>query len=123
VNTHILASELTEAAILDALRAGRVFIGFDMVADSSGFRWWADGATGQVVMGESSPLTRQTLLHARSPLPCRFTVVQNGRTVYQRESRSLDWAPTSSGKYRVEADLHIGDEWVAWVYANPIQLK
>jgi hypothetical protein len=123
VNTHILARELTEPAVLDALRAGRVFIGFDLVADSTGFRWWADGSTGQVVMGESGALSRQTLLHARSPLPCRFTIVQNGRTVYQREGRNLDWAPTAPGKYRLEAELHAGTEWLPWVYVNPIQLQ
>lgn len=38
VNTHVLARGLEEPAILDSLRAGRVFIGFDMIADSSSFR-------------------------------------------------------------------------------------
>jgi hypothetical protein len=123
VNTHVLASELSESAVLDALRNGRAFIGFDLVANSTSFRWWADDGTAQTVMGESCSLTRKTLLHARSPLPCRFTIVQNGHTVYQREGRNLDWAPTSSGKYRVEAELHAGNEWVPWVYVNPIQLN
>jgi hypothetical protein len=123
VNTHVLARELTEPAILDALRSGRVFVGFDLIADSAGFKWWASSGSAAVVMGESGSLSRQTLLHARSPLPCRFTVVQNGRSVYQREARSLDWAPTAPGKYRVEAELHVGEDWVPWVYANPIQLQ
>jgi len=123
VNTHILAGELTEPAILDALRAGRVFVGFDLVADSYGFRWWASDGSNEIVMGESAALSRQTLLHARSPLPCRFTVVSNGRLAYQRDGRNLDWAPVAPGKYRVEAELHVGDEWIPWVYANPIQLQ
>src|SRR5208283_2577408 len=32
VNTHVLARSLSETTILDGLRAGRVFIGFDMIA-------------------------------------------------------------------------------------------
>src|SRR5262249_45368993 len=123
VNTHVLARELTETAVMDALRSGRAFIGFDLVADSSGFKWWASSGNTELVMGESGVLSRQTLLHARSPLPCRFTIVQNGRSVYQHEARTLDWAPTAPGKYRVEAELRILDQWIPWVYSNPIQLQ
>lgn len=123
VNTHVLAAELSEPAILDALRGGRVFVGFDMLADSSGFQWWADTKEGPIVMGEAGQLSNITLLHGRSPLPCRFTIVQNGRAVRQYEARSLDWAPTAPGKYRLEAELHVLDAWVPWVYSNPIELK
>ena len=123
VNTHILARELSEAAILDSLRAGRVFIGFDMIADSSGFRWFATSAAASAVMGETLPFSAVTKLHARSPLPCRFTVVQDGKVVHQQEDRALDWLPPSSGKYRIEAELKVRGEWIPWVYANPIQLK
>ncbi len=123
VNTHVFARELSEVAILDALRAGRVFIGFDMIADSSNFRWSASDKSGSAVMGESLALSRETLLHATSPLPCRFTIVQDGRAVHRVEGRALEWSPPGPGKYRVEAELKILDEWVPWVYANPIQLQ
>ena len=39
------------------LRAGRVFVGFDMIADSSGFRWFAAAGTNQTVMGEAAPFS------------------------------------------------------------------
>lgn len=123
VNTHILARELSEAAILDSLRAGRVFIGFDMIADSSGFRWFATPAAAGAVMGESLLHTAETKLHARSPLPGRFTIVKDGKVVYQQEGRTLDWVPSGTGKYRVEAELNIRGKWIPWVYANPIQLN
>ena len=51
VNTHVLAHALAEPALLDGLRAGRVFVGFDMIADSSGFRWLAVDGTNYAVMG------------------------------------------------------------------------
>ncbi len=123
VNTHVLARGLEEAAILDSLRAGRVFIGFDMIADSSSFRWYARDPAGLAVMGESFPLSKDTRLHAESPLPCRFTVVKDGSVVYTLEGRTLDWAPSGPGKYRVEAELTIDGNWVPWVYTNPIQLQ
>lgn len=123
VNTHVLAHELSETAILDALRAGRVFIGFDMIADSSTFRWFATNSSGEVVMGESLPFANRTRLHALSPLPCRFTILRDGGVVHQQAGRELEWTPSRPGKYRVEAELKVVDEWVPWVYANPIELK
>jgi hypothetical protein len=123
VNTHVLAHELSEPEILNALRNGRVFIGFDLIADSGGFQWWADGERGPVVMGEAGVVSLGTLLHARSPLPCRFTIVQNGHIAHQQEGRKLDWKPAGPGKYRVEAELRVLGVWVPWVYTNPIELR
>lgn len=123
VNTHVLARGLTELAILDSLRAGRVFIGFDMIADSSSFRWYANDPLGLAVMGETFAFCNETRLHAQSPLPCRFTIVKDGNVVHQQEGRVLEWTPPGPGKYRVEAELKVRDEWVPWVYANPIQLQ
>lgn len=123
VNTHLLAHELTEPAVLDALRAGRVFVGFDRMADSTGFRWFARDPSGSAVMGEEFRFSSEARLHARSPLPCRFTVVKDGQIVHQQEGRELDWPPAGPGKYRVEAELAVRGEWVPWVYANPVHLK
>jgi hypothetical protein len=123
VNTHVLARDLSEPAVLDSLRVGRAFIGFDMVADSSGFRWFADNTWGLAVMGEPLAFDNSTRLHALSPLPCRFTILRDGGVVHQQEGRTLEWTPSRPGKYRVEAELKIREEWVPWVYANPIELK
>jgi len=123
VNTHVLARELSEAAVLDALRAGRVFVGFDLLADSAGFRWFARDPNRTAVMGESAPWSPETRLHARAPLPCRFTIVQDGRPVHGAEGRALDWAPPGPGKYRVEAELQVLGDWAPWVYANPVHLR
>lgn len=123
VNTHVLAEKLSEAAILDSLRAGRVFVGFDMIADSSSFRWFASDQDRTAVMGESLAWSNGTRLHALSPLPCRFTILKDGSIVRREEGRVMDSAPAGSGKYRVEAELKVLNEWVPWVYANPIQLQ
>src|SRR5262249_28859429 len=93
VNTHVLAHYLSEPSVLDALKEGRVFIGFDMLADSTGFRWATSGTTNQAVMGESAEFVPELRLHAASPLPCRFTVLKDGAVCLQEEGRALDWTP------------------------------
>jgi hypothetical protein len=123
VNTHVLARELSEPALLDSLRAGRVFIGFDLIAESTGFRWLAQSPSVRAVMGERMALSPETRLRALSPLPCRFTILREGAPVCRQEGRRLEWTPPGPGKYRVEAELHLAGEWVPWVYANPIELR
>jgi len=123
VNTHVLTEFLSEPSVLDALRAGRAFVGFDMLADSTGFGWVATAGTNHVVMGQSMGFSADVRLHAASPLPCRFTILKDGVTCAQQEGRTLDWAPPGRGKYRVEAELKIMQRWVPWVYVNPIELK
>ena len=123
VNTHVLARSLSEPTILESLRAGRAYIGFDMIANSVGFQWFAADGTNQVVMGETAAFSPATRLAAKSPLPCRFTVIKNGTAVHEEEGRALDWTPSGPGKYRVEADLKVLGNWVPWVYANPIELR
>ena len=39
MSTHIIAPELTEAALRDALRAGHAYVSHDWMCDPSGFRF------------------------------------------------------------------------------------
>lgn len=123
VGTHVLARELTEPAILEALRAGRAFVGFDLLADTTGFQWFAERGTERALMGGELPYGPAVRLVARSPVPSRFTVVRNGVSVLQREGRAIEWAPPGPGKYRVEAEVRLRSAWLPWVYANPIGLR
>jgi hypothetical protein len=122
VKTHVLAEELTEAAVLEALREGRAFIGFDAVADSTGFVYLAESGERRVVVGESMPWSPGTRLRVASPHACRFTIVRDGETAHRAAGTELDWAADRPGKYRVEAELDVRGEWTPWVYTNPIEL-
>ena len=122
VNTHLLATECTEPALLDALRHGRAFVGFDMLANARGFVFLAQGREKKVVMGEFIPLEPDLTLRMASPHSCRFTILRNGVQVAQLTGNAFDWKVPEPGKYRVEAELSILGEWTPWVYANPIEV-
>jgi hypothetical protein len=123
VTTHVLAKDLDERSILDSLKAGRAFVGFDTLADSTGFQWFAAGGSNPALMGESLPLGKELVLKSRSPHRCRFSILRNGTPVHQEEGWEVNWVPAEPGNYRVEAELQIRDEWVPWVYTNPIHLR
>lgn len=122
VSTHILAKELSKESVLDALRQGRVYVAFDMIADSTGFTFLAEGPAQRAVMGESASLTPELRLRVAAPHRCRFTIKRDGETVAQQVGTSLSWEPDAIGKYRVEAELEILGEWTPWVYTNPIEI-
>lgn len=133
VNTHLLASELTEPALLDALRAGRAFIAFNMLADAEGFAYVAEGGGRRVTMGEEIALSPDLTLRAESPLPCLFALFRNGRHVITQEGTTFSYAPLEPGKYRLEAMLPMPGEMTLvgqrpqmntapWVLTNPIEV-
>ena len=133
VNTHLLASELTEAALIDALRAGRAFIAFNMIGDAKGFAYVAEAGGNQVTMGESIALAPGLKLRAESPLPCHFTLIRRGEKVTAQDGTSFEFEVTEPGKYRLEAALPMPGEMVIagedflrnmapWVITNAIEV-
>ncbi|MCC6486856.1 MAG: PHP domain-containing protein [Candidatus Hydrogenedentes bacterium] len=119
-STHVLAADLTQPDILDALSKGRSFIAFDMIADARGFVYFAQAGESKWVMGEEAPLQDGLVLRAASPNNVRFTLVLDGKVIDTQEGRAYQFRPGTPGKYRLEAELFIVDEWVPWVYTNPI---
>jgi len=122
VNTHLLANECTEPALLAALRQSRAFVAFDMIADARGFTFLAEGQTRTVAIGESIPFESDLKLRIASPHACRFTILRSSAQVAQLAGNTFDWKVAEPGKYRVEAELDILGEWTPWVYTNPIEV-
>jgi hypothetical protein len=136
VNTHLLAKELSEPALLDAVRCGRSFVAFNMIADAEGFAYIAESSGKQVTMGESIPFTPGMKLRAESPLPCQFTVVRNGNYIASQKELSTvyEYEVTQPGKYRIEAALPMPGEitfsgdgastnMAPWVITNYIKVN
>jgi hypothetical protein len=133
VNTHLLAKELSEPALLDAFRAGRAFVAFNMIADAGGFAYVAEGNGQQVTMGERIALTPGLKLRAEAPLSCKFTLMRNGKKVAGMEGKTFEYDVTAPGKYRIQADLPVPGEITVsgssfsnntapWVLTNPIEV-
>ena len=122
VGTHVLAPELSEAAIRHALAAGHAFVAFDWLADARGFTAVAEAGNRRWPMGEQVPLQPGLRLRAEAPLNVRWRLVRNGNVVATAEGYAAEFVPTEPGVYRIEARLVLlGREW-PWIYANPFYL-
>lgn len=122
VATHVLARELTEPAILEALRVGRAFVAFDLLAESAGFVWMWQSGQDRAVMGEERPFVPDSKLVVAAPQVCLFTIFEDCGPKLTQIGRRLEYSPPRAGAYRVEARLLINSQWVPWIYSNPIWL-
>jgi acetyl esterase/lipase len=123
VSTHILARELSDAAIRESLRAGRAYVAHDWLCDPSGFTFVAGNNNGVYDMGDRVPMLARTRLVAELPIAANVRIIHKGAVVSETTASHVDFTPTEPGAYRLEAWLSIDGEMRPWIYANPIYLE
>jgi acetyl esterase/lipase len=121
--THILAQELTEPAIRNALTNGHAYVSHDWLCDPSGFMFGAANNLGVFTMGDSAPILGRTRVTAITPLPAKLRLVHNGELVKEATGTNLIYEAKEPGQYRVEAWLTVDGEDRPWIYSNPIYLR
>ena len=126
LTTHVLARELTETAVCQALGAGHAYLAHDWLCDPTGFVFTAFNRFGIFPMGDAVPYpitggTNQIL--AFSPVKARLKLIHNGKTVKETVGVKLSFDAPDTGAYRLEAWLSIDGEERPWVYSNPVYLQ
>lgn len=121
VSTHVLASELTEDAIREALREGRAYVGHDWMCDPTGFQFGL--VEPRLLMGGETVFVPGLKLRAEFPVPCSIRLIKDGREIAKQDGDLLEYEPAEPGVYRVEGWLDLGGERRGWIYANPIYLR
>lgn len=130
VRMHVLIERnepLNESNLLNALRAGHCFIGFDFLGDTSGFSFTAQSAGEQRIQGDEIKLSADTRLKVRTPVSSQIKLFKDGNVVLDETGvTSKDFPVTERGRYRVEVylpqlgKLAAGKPWVIsnsiWVY-------
>lgn len=129
VATHILATELTEAAIRSALQQGHAFVSHDWMCDAAGFLFLveaeatAGNAAAQSLMGDEVKFANGQKFRARFPVNCTVRLFRNGKMIFESESDELEQAIAQPGVYRVEGWLKLDEELRPWIYSNPIYVR
>jgi len=128
VSTHVLARSLDEAAVREAVAAGRVYVSHDWIADPTGFRFFVPGEGGDAepvhLMGDEVAWRPGLRMVAELPLAARVRLLRDGVEVRaERRAERLEHVPEMPGVYRVEAWVEIGGEERPWIYSNPLYLR
>lgn len=130
------------SVVLDALRQGHCWIGYDLAGPTRGFRFWAEteeveplnaadqeGSENQTseiaVMGDTVSLSdSQTLnLYISSPETAEIRLLRNGRIVAQGHASSMNYQVRDAGVYRVEIWKHRWGKLRGWIFSNPIYVQ
>ena len=127
VRLHVLVAQnraLDTASVLDAVRAGHCFVGFDFFGDSAGF---AFEAPENKIQGDEISLREDTRLRVRTPVSSRIVVFKDGAVFLDENGiTAKEFAVTERGIYRVEVYLPQLGPLVAqkpWIISNPIYVR
>jgi hypothetical protein len=123
VGTHLLLKEQSEKAVWEALEAGRAFVAFDWLADSTGFDFVAISNAHRYEMGSRPLLVKDLKLQGQAPLPGKWRLLRDGQVIFEGSDRKLDIAVSEPGHYRVEVWLKIAGEDMIWILSNPIYVR
>lgn len=131
INTHLLTPKPLSGEIdpdrkmiLEALRKGRCFIGYDLPASTRGFRFTANGIDGTAYMGDEISAQKGITLQIRLPRPAECRLIKDGKLLKTwKRSETCAHITSEPGIYRVEVYLNFLGMLRGWIFSNPIYVK
>jgi hypothetical protein len=111
--------ERDRATLVEALRAGAVWLSCPFVALADGARLWAEIDDGTTVPMGAERTKGRAVLRLRLPRAAHITVLRDGAPVHERQDARVDLDVERPGAYRVEA--RIGTR--LWLLSNPVHLR
>ncbi|MBN1586561.1 MAG: hypothetical protein JW937_03925, partial [Candidatus Omnitrophica bacterium] len=121
VQNHVLAENLTEAAILEGIRAGRTYVVFGRRGVPKGFAFWVQDQQGTQtwIMGEELEFQEGLFIEVRLPRGGVGELIKDGELLETLTGISESYLVTEPGIYRVE----VTRDGKPWVYSNPVYIR
>ncbi|MEK6256964.1 MAG: CehA/McbA family metallohydrolase [Chloroflexota bacterium] len=131
INTHVwtknaLVGQLApdKSQILDALKNGHCYVGYDLPASTRGFRFTAHCSDGISWMGDEVSLESGVTLQIRLPQPAEIRLLRNGELLKSTEARdAFSYSASLPGVYRVEVYISYLGRKRGWIFSNPIYIR
>ena len=112
LSTHVLAERLDEASLVEALRAGRTYVCFDLFGEGAGFDFHAEAGLAVSPVGATVTASAALRLVARAPRPGRMRLLCDGVVCREVDGSALDLSDPAPGVYRIEVMTSSGAPWI-----------
>ena len=132
IRTHILINEAIKKGksakdietakwqIYNSLREGRCFIANDYVAESKGFRFYAEHDAVKYQMGDKVPDHKNVTLKVFLPkINAEIKLLRNGHIIETNKGIDAEFVINKKGAFRIE----VYHEERAWIYSNHIRVN
>jgi len=131
INTHVFVPRPlgTDAAsdtnmILEALRQGHCFIGYDLPAPTRGFHFIARGMEQSVQMGDDLSGKGGVTFQIRLPMRTECVLLKDGKPVRTwHKHDQCTYITSEPGIYRVEVYIHYLGMRRGWIFSNPVYVR
>ncbi len=124
-NNYVYCDTFTNVNIRDHIKLGHVYVSFESLAKGEGFQYFAVNQADSItaILGDSVKLEAVNKLKVISPLPVKFQLFQDGEIIDESEEDYVyDQVIQSQGNYRMVARIKLQDDWIPWIYTNPIYI-
>jgi hypothetical protein len=127
ITNYVFADKLSIQSLTEHLKKGHLFTAFKTLGDAKGFNFYATGKDGGLagIIGDSINIASVKTLNAVTPLPGRYILIHNGKTIKTSEIDGYEFTvtePLEKGFYRIEVHVNIGGKYIPWIYSNPLYL-
>jgi len=130
INTHVLLPRpfgmdaiADSSMVLDSLRQGHCFIGYDLPASTRGFRFSASGLESSTEMGGELNCKGGVTIQIRLPRLAECVLLKDGTPVRTWHKLELCTYITSQpGVYRVEVYIQYLGRKRGWIFSNPVYI-
>ncbi len=120
VRTHLVVPSLAPDTVHAALADGHAFIGFDLLADTTGFTFLLLHDHEPIaILGDERPVSDGLSLYIWTPRACTIRLLRDGQPFQEATGHECGVSVSQAGVYRVEADL----DGHPWIISNPIYVR
>jgi hypothetical protein len=128
INNHLLTDtpltgDLAEdrKMVYKALRQGRLFIGYDLPASTTGFRFNAHGKDQTAEMGDEINIDSGITFRIKLPMRTECRLLKDSQVIKTWSNREIcTFIGTQPGVYRVECSIDYLGKSRGWIFSNPI---
>lgn len=119
VQTHVWAENFSAESILEALKKGHAYVGFDRVTPVRNFLFLAEGHGQTILMGDKAEFHQDIKLKVFLPQAGEIRLLYNGALMKAAKGDYLEIEAPQAGVYRVE----VYRQKRLWILSNPVYLS